>query len=98
MNAKFGKISLACFVVFWVLVGILALLRASSTSDAIIALVVWTYNLMGLSLLLGFIFLCIGAIKGENPKGFCAIGHVLNFCALCVCFLGIMARGCFGGE
>jgi len=68
MNAKYGKISIGCFIAIWPMVLILVLLSINFSGcrggHPGILIIPWTL----LCMLFGFIFGIVGAIKKETPK------------------------------
>jgi len=93
MNAKYGKISIGCFVAFWVFTGFAFLLSADHPC-AMQGLLMFPF--MMLSLLAGIICSIIGAVKKESPAWYWIVGLLLPLGVVLVYVLGIM--GCLGDK
>jgi hypothetical protein len=72
MKAKFGKISIGCFIVYWVYMGYVAKFvgRCDAPGHIILASLLAQPS--------GVITAIIGAIRGESPKWYYSLGLLLN--------------------
>jgi len=63
MKSLFGKLSILCFVSFWIVLWVLMRLTAHYNGFGAAALLVLAYLLFTV---LGIVFACVGAVKKEG--------------------------------
>jgi len=79
MKAKFGKLSVGCFVVFWIFVLMAFIIPPWPPGSCPNGQIGILFGFLGiLTVIAGIVCGIIGAIKRENPKGFYIIGLCLN--------------------
>ena len=92
MNAKYGKISIGCFIAFPLVVVFFVLLSNflhAGDGSPLFALAFLTYYLC---IILGIVYGVVGIVKKESPKYFSIIGLLLNlglvllFAIMAACF------------
>jgi len=74
MTAKFGKLSIGCFIAFSILIFLFVIINSGNDLSSMVTFKIFRF-LPWIGILLAF----IGTVKKEEPPVYCIIGFILNF-------------------